>query len=165
MNKFKFLAVMMLMTVCLMADKIGVVDLQKAVNSHPLLEDVLKEINDKKVGLEKELEAKQVEFGEIQNGIIEKGENATKEDRVKLMQLEEEFKKLVSEKKAELNKFTQAKTKPLQEDVFTAIPEIKKEKGLDIIFDKSLVIVGGEDITDEVIDFLGGLEKIDLEKK
>ena len=165
MNKFKFLAVMVLTAFCLMADKIGVVDLQRAVNSHPQLEDVLKEINEKKAGLEKELEAKQTEFGQIQSEIIEKGENATKEDRIKLMQMDEDFKKLVSEKKAELNKFTQAKTKPLQEDVFTAIPEIKKDKGLDIIFDKSLVIVGGEDITDEVIEFLGGLEKIDLGKE
>jgi Skp family chaperone for outer membrane proteins len=163
MNKFKFLAVMVLTTFCLMADKIGVVDLQKAVNSHPQLEEVLKEIREKQSELEKDLEAKQAEFGKIQNEIIEKGDSATREDKIKIMQMEEEFKKLVAEKKAELNRFSQSQTKPLQEDVFTAIPEIKKEKGLDIIFDKSLVIIGGEDITDEVIDFLSGLEKINME--
>lgn len=162
MNKVKVMLGVMLLTFCLMADEIGVVNMQKAISNHPNAKTSFQEINDKRVELENEIKEKGNAFVKLKNELTAK-EEVTDEERKELFQKDQELQQFMQIKQQELSDFEKTKIRILQSEIITAADEIKTAEGVDVILDSSVVISGGKDITDAVVEFLSGVEKINVE--
>jgi outer membrane protein len=128
------------------ADKVsvGYIDLEKIVKSHPILVKWNKDLEALKAAREKQLE-KQIKekFGVTQQSNITDKQRAQVQSFI--MQENEKFSSEMGPKQAE-------KMKAAEKDIRAASAEIAADKKLDLVLDRMIVVYGGVDITNEVID-------------
>ncbi len=117
--------------VALAAEKIGVVDPQKVLSQHPKMAQVGKQVQ--AVFQQKQEEAKTA---------MDKEKDKKKKAEI--------YQKKRSEAATEEGKLMA----PLFKDIDLAIRSVAKEKGLTLVLNKGQVLMGGLDITDEVIKAL-----------
>lgn len=136
--------------------KVGTIDVQQILAKSPLmkaLEAAQKQVAEAEQGLVTFRNDKLKELQEMQKRVQE---GSMKEDDFikKQRELEDELRKRVE---AEQNKLAGKKEEigkmkvKLEKDVETAVNKVAKEKGLDMVINKQLVIFGGTDITNDVI--------------
>lgn len=112
------------------AATVGFVNMNKIVSNYPGINDLTKEIINKQVSLQKEFDDK-----------------SKKLDNQKKLELQTKLNK-------ELAEFENKKMEPVQEDIKQIILKVAKAKGIDSVVSNKIMVAGGEDLTDEVINSL-----------
>lgn len=115
--------------------KVGYIDVNKVVESHPKIEKAKKDLNDfaqkAKADFQKQLDEA------VKNKSVAEAQQIKAEYEAKLNET--------------VNKKWQELLKPILDDVRKAVNEVAKKNGIDIVLRGDTVIVGGTDITDDVI--------------
>ncbi|GAB6099467.1 hypothetical protein JCM16358_13460 [Halanaerocella petrolearia] len=107
--------------------QIGYVDMQKLFNNHP-----------QKVASEGKLQG---EAKKLQQELEQEAKDLSKEERQKLLQ---NYQK-------QLDKLERDLVGQVMQDINEKISQVAQEKGITIVVDKSAVLTGGYNLTDEVL--------------
>ena len=107
--------------------QIGYVDMQKLFKNHP-----------RKQASEDELKGK---AKELQQKLESQAEDLTKEERQELLQ----------EYQQQLDSMEQKLIQGVMEDINKTIQQVAQEKGVTVVLDKSVVISGGYNLTEDVL--------------
>lgn len=133
------------------AGAVGVVDVQRILQTSPLLK-ALEQAQQEVMAAEKKLmEAREKKREELQ----EKQKTMEPDEFRKLVRKYED--EIIAQAKAEEEKLSRRKEEirkkkeELEKKVEAAVQDIAKQKGLDIVINKQLVLFGGVDVTSEVI--------------
>lgn len=126
--------------------KVGIIDLNRIIEEHPVSVQWDKDLNDKKAAREEEVKT------EIRNkfGVTDETQ-LTDEQKDQVQQYisieNEKFRQeMLPERNANLQK--------VEDDIITFTAIVAKDKGLDLVVDRVAVIYGGEDVTDAVLDLI-----------
>lgn len=111
--------------------KIGYVEKDKIYQQHP----IAVEINE---SIQKKAESMQQEFEKKAQGLD------PQKDQKEIQQLQEQFQN-------QFNSFQNEQQAKLEEKINPELEKIRKDLGLDILLDKEVVISGGEEVTEEVM--------------
>ena len=123
------------------AEGIGVVDLDKVVANYQQAQDVSADLKVKEAELQKFLADAQKQLKDAKTPI----EKKNLEDK-----LTQEFKS-----RSEVFRNTQIKQwKQVEDNVFESIEQVSKAKKFDAILNKSAVLYGGTEVTDNVLTIL-----------
>lgn len=135
--------------------KVGTIDVQKILNGSALmkaLEQAQKEVMEAEKRLEDSRRGKLEELQRLQQDVI-----AGKMKESDFVKKREQFEKEIADMfKTEQTKMNKKKEEirnikeKMEKDVEAAVQKVAKEKGLDIVINKQLVLFGGVDITDAV---------------
>lgn len=149
------------------ATQFAIVDAEAVLKKYPETEKTNVYLEGKKLELEKKIEPMKVELLKKQKELQDKGENLTKEDAVLYKNMEEAYFGQLEALQVELNKIKENMYDKLRSDLNLAVKEIAKDKKIDVVIGmESLYYLNpeiDENITDDVIDFLTGVEKINLD--
>lgn len=124
---------------------IGYIDVQKVFKEY-------KETNKAQVELGKQEESYKKEFEESQKK-LEKAEKEGKSTE-DIEKLREELEKKLSPKRKELLRLNEQLTTKLQMEILAAADKVAKKVGIDLVLDKQVVITGGMDLTEMVVNEL-----------
>lgn len=134
--------------------KVGIVDVQKILGSSKLMAEMNKA--QQEVASAEQRLAK--EYDNRLKQLQEKRPKLSEEDFVKLKrQFEDEMNKMKDEEEKKLISKREAITKikdQLEKDLDNAVRSVAGKRGLELVFAKQLVIYGGQDITQDVINAL-----------
>ncbi|MCS7234285.1 MAG: OmpH family outer membrane protein [Synergistetes bacterium] len=119
--------------------KIGVVDVDYLLNNHPKAEEVRAQI---KSFVQKQESQVKTEIENLRKNIKDEKELRQKESEV--------FRKA----QAEFDKYKNELLNPLMKDVDTAIREVAKKQGIEIVLLKGAVFFGGIDLTQDAFNVL-----------
>ncbi|MCQ2738840.1 MAG: OmpH family outer membrane protein [bacterium] len=117
---------------------IAVVDLTKIVNESSQVKTLKQEHTKKTAELDKI----------IANA---RGEIANEKNPEKILLLEDKYMKEFNTKKEALEKNYNSKLTEIEKNIKSEISQIAKNKGYKYVFAKSVVLFGGEDITENII--------------
>lgn len=124
---------------------VGFVDVQKVFLEYKETQSAQKE-------LQKQEEAFKKEFEESQKK-LEKAEKEGKKEE-ELEDVKKELEKKLTPKRESLLQLNQQLTTRLQKEILVAVEAVSKKVGIDLVLDKQVVITGGVDLTDLVINEL-----------
>jgi len=127
------------------ASSAGYIDVQKVFKGY-------KETNKAQEQLAKEEEAFKKEFDESQKK-LEKAQKEGKKTE-ELDQMKKDLETTLSPKRESLLKLNEQLTGKLQLDILEAVKKVAKKVGLDLVLDKQVVITGGIDLTEMVLNEL-----------
>ncbi len=150
MKKFKisFLVTALLMLTALQtqADTIGYADFKKIENNYAYAQKVYKDIDSKVLGLQQYLIDKDKEYKSIDSPLSKKTfeEKTEKEYKAK----EEAIVKLKLEKENEIFN-----------NIQNASKIVSAQKNVDVVFDYRVILTGGVDLTQDIINYLNGNKK------
>ena len=155
MNRYPLLAVSFI-GICLIgslvlsapakaAVSIGYIEVQKVFKEY-------KETSKAQEQLSKEEESFKKEFEESQKKIEEARNKGKSEEEVK--KLTEELEGKLAPKREKLLKVNETLTLKLQRDIIKAVEEVAKTLGIEVVVDKQVIITGGTDLTEMVINKL-----------
>jgi Skp family chaperone for outer membrane proteins len=123
------------------AQQIGVVDLDKVVNNYSKAQDVSADLKVKEAELQKFLADAQKQLKDATSPV----EKKNLEDK-----LTQQFKSKSDEfKDAQIKQWKQ-----IEDSIFSAIETVSKTNKLDVILVKSSVLLGGTDVTDQILTLL-----------
>ena len=71
-----------------------------------------------------------------------------------LKKLQKELQAKIDVKAQSTKKMVEALSNKIEADILEAVKKIASEKGVEVVFDKRAVLVGGLDITESVTDYL-----------
>ncbi len=146
MKRFSILAMaLILLSSVTFAATVGYIDGDRIQKSYKQAEKATKEFMKMEADYQKLVAEKQQELNSAR---IE-----GKSDK-ELEKILEQVKKEIEPKKAELEKMMQTTMLKIRQDVVTATESVAKDLGIDVVLDKQVVITGGVDITDMVINKL-----------
>ena len=123
------------------AETIGVVDLDKVINSYTKAQNVSAELKVKEAELQKFLADAQKKLKDTASPLDRKN----LEDK-----LTAEFKT----KSDAYRNYQVTQMKSIEDNVFGTIEKIAKDQNVDVVINKAAVLVGGCDITDKVVTTL-----------
>lgn len=123
------------------ADTIGFADFKKIENNYAYAQKVYKDIDDKILGLQQYLINKDKEYKAIESPLSKKNfeEKTEKEYKAK----EDAVLKLKLQKEAEIFN-----------NIQTAAKIVSAQKKVDVVFDYRVILTGGVDLTQDIIDYL-----------
>src|SRR3989338_2867944 len=124
---------------------IGFIDVQKVFREYKETESAQKEVEKKETVFKKE-------FEESQKKLKKAEEDGIKEEALETMK--KDLEKKLSPKRDELLKLNEQLTVKLQLEILEAVKKVTKKVGLDMVLDKQVVITGGMDLTEMVINEL-----------
>jgi len=144
MKKLLFLAITSLLLTAspAMADSIGYIDMEKVFFSFKDSRKIQEELQEKRKVYQEKVEKRQEKLVKLRE---EGNEDELKKE---LEKMEEELK---PERDA-LIRFEGEKRRELQERVVRATKKVAKAYGIDVVVDKQVLIIGGFDLTDFVIE-------------
>jgi outer membrane protein len=149
MKKFivLFLALALLGGVALAADftNIGFIDVQKVFREYKETEKAQKELS-------KQEESFKKDFEESQKQIKKAQEDGKKTEEIE--KLNKDLEKKLEPKRTSLLKLNEQLTSKLQKEILDAVNKVSKKLGIDLVLDKQVVITGGMDISEMVINEL-----------
>lgn len=118
-------------------DSIAVVDLQKIVSNSPQVK-TLKQEHTKKLD-------------ELNKVIVNaRGEIANEKDESKIIKIEEKYTNEFNTKKALLEKDYNSKLSEIEKNIIAEVAKTAKQNNYDYVFAKSVLLYGGDDITDKI---------------
>lgn len=120
--------VLSLSSLSLAAGEVGYVVKEKLLSNHPRFQDFQKQVRE----------------------LYEK-KKAEAEEQVKKLTSDDEKRKAVAAKEREFAEEHDKMLKPLIDEIEAAIRKVAQAKKLAVVLDRSVVVFGGVDITDEVI--------------
>ncbi len=126
----------------LAAATIGYIDVERVFTSYKETKKAQKDMNEKLKDFKK-LEAKKLQ--ELENAKID----GKKPEEIE--KLKEEITKELDPKKTEFEMIYQQKLESIKNTIIAAVESISKEIGVDVVVDKQVIITGGIDLTDQVI--------------
>lgn len=133
-------AALVLSTVSAFAeDKIAVVDLQQIVSNSSQVKALKQEHNRKVSELDKIL-------------VNARGEIANETDQAKVLLLEDKYMKEFASKKEALERDYNNRLSAIEKNIKNEITKKAQKDGYDYVFAKSVVLFGGKDITNEIVN-------------
>lgn len=150
MNKFKisFLITALLAVTAtqVQADTIGYADFKKIENNYAYAQKAYKDIDSKVLSLQQYLIDKDKEYKSIDSPLSKKAfeEKAEKEYKAK----EDAVVKLKMEKENEIFN-----------NIQNASKIVSAQKNIDVVFDYRVILTGGVDLTQDIINYLNGNKK------
>ena len=124
---------------------IGFIDVQKVFKGYSETSKAQAELSKEEAAFKKDFDASQKKLE-----AAKAAKKSDKEIETMTKQLEEEL----APKREKLMKMNDELTSRLQKDIMTSVKSIAKNLGLDIVLDKQVIIDGGMDISDMVINKL-----------
>ncbi|HVN67985.1 MAG TPA: OmpH family outer membrane protein [Candidatus Sulfotelmatobacter sp.] len=121
---------------------IGYIDVQKVFKEY-------KETTKAQGDLSKQEESFKKEFEDSQAELAKAEKDGKKPEELDKMKKDLEDK--LAPKRETLLKLNAELTGKLQQDILVAVQKVAKKVGIDVVFDKQVVITGGMDLTDMVI--------------
>jgi outer membrane protein len=149
------------------AQKFATVDMSYILKNIPAYETANEQINQVSKKWQSEVEALQKEaetmYKNYQTELVFMSEDMKKKREEEIVAKEKEAQELKRKyfgPEGELIKKRESLMKPIQDEVYTAIQSISKERNLELVFDKSTAMsviftTPGIDISDEVLKQLG----------
>jgi outer membrane protein len=138
--------------------QIGFVDIKEIFDTFSETKEAKKLLEEEYQKLKKEIEDKEDEIEELQTKLASKVISET--EKVKLKEtLEEklkEYEELRQTSQEKLQKKEKELLQQIEEKIYNAIKKVAKDKDIDLILDKSLILYGTEklDLTETVIRIL-----------
>lgn len=128
------------------ADTIGYADFKKIENNYTYAQKTYKDIDSKVLGLQQYLIDKDKEYKSIDSPLSKKAfeEKTEKEYKVK----EDAIVKLKLEKENEIFN-----------NIQNASKIVSTQKNIDVVFDYRVILTGGVDLTQDIINYLNGNKK------
>lgn len=145
MKLLKVLSVLLIAFSFSFASTLGFIDVERVFTSYKVTKDAQKDMNDKLKEFKK-LEAKKLQ--ELETAKID---GKTEEE---LNKMKDEIQKELDPKKTEFEMIYQEKLAKIKKDIVSAVDAVGKKIGVDVVVDKQVIITGGIDLTDQVIEKL-----------
>lgn len=145
MKLLKVLSVLLIAVSFSFASTLGFIDVERVFTSYKITKDAQKEMNDKLKEFKK-LETKKLQ--ELESAKID-----GKSDE-ELNKMKEDIQKELDPKKTEFEMIYQEKLARIKKDIIAAVDAVGKKIGVDVVVDKQVIITGGIDLTDQVIEKL-----------
>ena len=145
MKLLKVLSILIIAVSFSFASTLGFIDVERVFTSYKITKDAQKEMNDKLKDFKK-LETKKQQ--ELESAKID---GKTDEE---LNKMKEEMQKELDPKKTEFEMIYQEKLAKIKKDIIAAVDAVGKKIGVDVVVDKQVIITGGIDLTDQVIEKL-----------
>lgn len=123
------------------AQEIGVVDYDKVYSSYTKAQDIAADLEVKAADLQKYIADAQKKLKATSSPLERKN-------------LEEKITQEFQAKKEEFNTLRAKQSKLVEDNINSAILKVRDQGKLDVVLNKVVVIVGGKDITDQVITSL-----------
>lgn len=145
------------------AHNLGVVDAETIFlnyNKKNLLEE---ELNNLKNNFNVELSNFKQEMLNKELEITKKGSKASKKEKDLVKSLKQQFQEKIQSAESELVQAQEKYISELRTDIAVAAVLVGKEKGLEMVINKSATFYGGEDITKEVLEFLNNSPSASLQ--
>ncbi len=124
---------------------IGFIDVQKVFREYRETEKAQEELSKQEEAFKKEFEESQ--------GKLEKAEKEGKSAE-ELEKMKKEFEEKLAPKRDSLLMLNQQLSGKLQLEILESVKKVAKKVGIDIVLDKQVVITGGMDLTEMVINEL-----------
>jgi len=137
--------IMAIMAYSVDAATIGYIDVQKVFSSYGKTKIMQEQLKKKEQIIKDDIAKKQKQFEK------EKSNNVSDGD---LRKLAEKYEKELEPKKAELMEFQNKTMQEIQNDIVKASEAIVKSMGIEIVLDKQIIITGGIDISEKVLEQL-----------
>jgi len=162
MKKLLMIVAGILMAVNSFAATIAYVDPQELLEKYPETRKTQDYLEKKKKEMQGILDTERTKVEEKDQEIKKKGDKATKAEKDDLEKMKSEFSKKFEAMQGSLEQLQYNMYEKIKSDINVAITETAKAKKIDIVMDKTVIYYGGEDITKDVLNFLSGVQKIDL---
>ncbi|HMP53803.1 MAG TPA: OmpH family outer membrane protein [Candidatus Melainabacteria bacterium] len=124
------------------AQKIGVVELKTVLDKYPKVKELEENLKAEEDRLHKMIERSNKDFQVAKKN---------KKSDAELKALQKELQGKIDQEVNNYQKKLLAKDKMLKDELFAAIKAEAKAKNLDTVLEKSVILVGGTDITDAVV--------------
>jgi len=124
---------------------LGYIDVTRVFKEYKETEKAEEVLKEKKEDFEKKFEDAQEKLEKAEK------DNKSKED---IEKLREELEKELEPMRKELVTFNEQLTRKLQQDIISAVEKVAKKLGIDIVVDKQVIITGGVDLSEMVINEL-----------
>ena len=128
-----------------LASTVGFIDVERVFSSYKVTKKAQEEMNEKLKELKK-IEAKKLQ--ELENAKID---GKTQEE---LEKMQKEIKEELDPKRTEFEMVYQEKLAKIKTSIVSAVESVSKEIGVDVVVDKQVIITGGIDLTDQVVEKL-----------
>lgn len=129
----------------LLADSIGHVDMQRVFLGYAQTQDAQKEFQKREEALKKDFEKRQSK--------IDKAKEKGKSDEY-LKELVAKMEEELAPKQQALLEWNSAQTEVIKQNILSAINEVSTKYGVDVVLDKAVVLQGGFDLTQYVLEVL-----------
>jgi len=124
---------------------IGTIDVQKVFKGYKATIKAQEQLSKQEADFKKDFEESQKK--------IETAKANNKSDK-EIEKMTKDLEDNLAPKREKLMKLNEALTSGLQKEIIAAVQSVAKNMGLESVFDKQVVIVGGMDISDMVINKL-----------
>ena len=145
MKFMKVLLVMVILAGLSFAATVGFIDVEQVFKGYSKTKTAQEEINNKMRDYQRALTKYQqeIDFAKI-DGKSEKD----------IEKIKEKMQKELDPKEAEIKMLNEEQMAKIRKDIVTAVEAVSKEVGIDVVVDKQVVIAGGLDLTESVINRL-----------
>jgi len=127
------------------ASSIGYIDVQKVFKEYKETSKAQEQVSKQEEDFKKEFESSQKKLAEAEK------KNMKKEE---LEKLRKELEDQLTPKRQSLIELNEKLTSKLQAEILSAAKDVAKKVGIDVVFDKQVVITGGLDLTEMAINKL-----------
>lgn len=134
-----------MMTCLADAATIGYIEVQKVFSSYEKTKKAQEQMAGKEKEIQSEIEKKQKQ--------LEKEKAKGTSDK-ELRKMVEKFEKELEPKRKDITESQQKLTQEIEEDIIKASDSVAKKMNIDVVINKQVVITGGIDLTDKVIELL-----------
>ena len=125
--------------------KVGVVDGEQLFDQYPGAQEATKKISDAQDELKDAITESEKIYTEFEKQKKSEAEKLTKK---------KELQSKIDTKAQDTKKMIEMLSGKIEDDIMQAIKKVSTDKGIEVVFDKRAVLVGGSDITDEVSEYL-----------
>ncbi|MFC1559703.1 OmpH family outer membrane protein [Candidatus Margulisiibacteriota bacterium] len=123
----------------------GYIDVQKVFKEYKATEKAQEEVSKQEESFKKEFESSQKKLAEAEKKDMKRSE---------LDKLRKELEEKLEPKRERLVELNRRLTQKIQQEILDATKEVAKKVGIDMVFDKQVVITGGTDLTEMVVNKL-----------
>jgi len=132
-------------TVAHAATNIGYIDVQKVFKGYEQTSKAQEQVAKEEEAFKKDFDASQKQLADAEKNKMKKDE---------LEKLRKDLEDKLLPKRQSLVALNEKLTTTLQADILAATKDVAKKVGIDVVFDKQVVINGGVDLTEMVINKL-----------
>lgn len=130
----------------ILAETIGYADFKKIESNYAFAQKAYKEIDEKVLGLQQYLIDKDKEYKAIESPLSKKN-------------FEQKVEKEYKAKEEALLKLKTQKEEEVFNNIQSASKIVSAQKKIDVVFDYRVILSGGTDITQDIIDYLNSNQK------
>ncbi|MBN1471955.1 MAG: OmpH family outer membrane protein [Syntrophaceae bacterium] len=137
--------IMLMMAYSVNATTIAYIDYQKVFTNYEKTKKVQDDLKKKELLIQEEITKKQKLYEKEKENKMSDGD---------LRKLAEKFQKEIEIKRNDLMESSKKMTNDIQNDIVKATEVVVKNIGVEIVLDKQIIITGGTDISDKVLEQL-----------